>query len=184
MSDETTHDDVETSDEVQDTSSEAPEETIDALEVEEDLDELTLLAKERDEMRELAQRLQADFENYRKRSARQAEEEAARLSASVISALLPVLDALDLAEAHLDQTAELSADAEALISTRRLFVDTLTKLGLEAVPGAEAPFDPQFHDAVMHVEGDGDTQVVDEVLRAGYSFRGAVVRPAMVRVRG
>jgi molecular chaperone GrpE len=166
-----------------DPSSEAPAETLDALEVEEDLDELSRLTKERDELRDMAQRLQADFENYRKRSAAQAEVAAQRLAAQVVADLLPVLDALDLAEAHLDLSGELSVEAEALVAARKLLLDALSKSGLEAVPGAEAPFDPQVHDAVAHAEGEGD-QVVDEVLRAGYVFRGTVLRPAMVRVRG
>ena len=184
MSNEHGTESEESSDEVIDTSSEAPAETVDALEVEEDLDELSSLAKERDEFREMAQRLQADFENYRKRSARQAEEAAGRLAADVVVALLPVLDALELAETHLDLGGELSVEAEALVAAKRLLIDALTKQGLENVPGAEEPFDPQVHDAVMHAEGDGETQVVDEVLRTGYTFRGVVVRPAMVRVRG
>ena len=164
-------------------SSEAPAETLDAHEVEEDLDELSAMTKERDEMREMAQRLQADFENYRKRSVAQAEVAAQRVAAEVVAGLLPVLDALDLAAAHLEQTAEPSVEAEALSAAHKLLIDALTKAGLEAVPGAEAPFDPQVHDAVAHAEGEGD-QVVDAVLRAGYTFRGAVLRPAMVRVRG
>ena len=77
------------------------------------------------------------------------------------------------------------AEAAALSSARAMLVDTLTKLGLEAVPGAGEAFDPEVHEAVMHVEAeDGEGPVVDEVLRAGYVFRGTTIRAAMVRVRG
>ena len=154
--------------------------------VEEDLDELGLLAKERDEFREAAQRLQADFENYRKRVARQSEELQARLAADIITSLLPVLDTLELAEAHLSGDGEPSMETTALRQARSLLVDTLAKQGLEAVAGAGAPFDPTVHDAVAHAadEEEADGPVVDEVLRSGYSLRGTVVRPAMVRVRG
>lgn len=176
-----TNDEVHSEEDV--ASSEAPGETLDALEVEGDLDELNLLAKERDEMREMAQRLQADFENYRKRSLAQADVTAQRVAADVVASLLPVLDALDLAAAHVEQGGELSIEAEALLAARKLLLDALSKAGLEAVAGAEEPFDPQVHDAVAHAEGEGD-QVVDEVLRAGYAFRGTILRPAMVRVRG
>jgi molecular chaperone GrpE len=182
VSNDPTHNDGVNSEEA-DAFSEAPVETVDALEIEEDLDELTRLAKERDEFRDAAQRLQADFENYRKRSVRQAEETAFRVAADVVSTLLPVLDALELAEAHLDPSKEASVEAEALTAAHRLLRDALAKAGLEIVAGAEAPFDPQIHDAVAHAEGEGD-QVVDEVLRQGYAFRGNVLRPAMVRVRG
>ena len=105
------------------------------------------------------------------------------MAADVVSTLLPVLDALELAEAHLDPSKEASVEAEALTAAHRLLRDALAKAGLEIVAGAEAPFDPQIHDAVAHAEGEGD-QVVDEVLRQGYAFRGNVLRPAMVRVRG
>ena len=73
----------------------------------------------------------------------------------------------------------------ALTSARSILIDTLNKLGLEPVPGAGEPFNPEVHEAVMHVEADeGEGPVVDEVLRAGYIFRGATLRAAMVRVRG
>jgi molecular chaperone GrpE len=156
--------------------------------VEEDLDQLGLVAKERDEMRELAQRLQADFENYRKRAARQAEDTAARQTAEIVTSLLPVLDAFDLAQAHLAESTDPSDEAAALSQARSLLLDTLTKQGLEAVSGAGEPFDPQVHDAVMHAPADDDREdagpIVDEVLRAGWSWRGTVLRPAMVRVKG
>jgi molecular chaperone GrpE len=158
----------------------------DAELVEEDLDEFGQLAKERDDFREMAQRLQADFENYRKRVERQSADLAARLVVNLVTNLLPVLDALDLAQAHLGEEADQSIEATALIQARSLFFDTLSKQGLALVPGQGEPFDPQFHDAVAHAEGDGseDGQVIDEVLRAGYTWQGAVVRPAMVRVKG
>jgi molecular chaperone GrpE len=151
--------------------------------VEEDLDELGLLAKERDELRAVAQRIQADFENYKKRAIRQAEESATRQAGDVVASLLPVLDTLELAKGH--ATAD-SPDASALVQVQAQLLDILTKLGLEAVPGVGEPFDPQFHDAVAHAEGDEATDgpVVDEVLRAGFAWRGTVLRPAMVRVKG
>lgn len=154
--------------------------------VEEDLDELGRVAKERDELREMAQRLQADFENYRKRAQRQAEDSAGRLASEVITALLPVLDTFDLAQTHLSEDVVNTAEGSALLQARAMLADTLAKFGLEQVAGAEAPFDPQFHDAVAHApaEDGSSEQVIDEVLRAGYVWRGQVLRPAMVRVRG
>jgi molecular chaperone GrpE len=177
------------SDEVTNEAAPAPEVLDDdvlAEPVEEDLDELGRVAKERDELKEMAQRLQADFENYRKRAQRQAEDSAGRQAAEVLSALLPVLDTFDLAQAHLSEEGAGSPEGAALVQARALLVDTLTKLGLEPVAGAEEAFDPEVHDAVAHVpaEDGSSTQVVDEVLRAGYAWRGQVLRPAMVRVRG
>ena len=141
--------------------------------------------RQRDEYLDALQRLQADFENYRKRVARAAEESAARAAGELAGKLLPVLDALDLAQAHFaDSTAD---EAAALTQSRALLLDTLEKAGLERVDAAGVEFDPTIHDAVAHVpaEGEGDgTHEVTEVLRAGYRWRGAVLRPAMVQVRG
>jgi len=142
--------------------------------------------RQRDEYLDSLQRLQADFENYRKRVARTADEVASRAAADVVARLLPVLDALDLAEAHFGsaEVAELeSLEAKALVQARSLMLDTLVKDGLVRIDEVGAPFDPTIHDAVAHVAGD-DVQVVDDVLRAGYQWRGTVLRPAMVRVKG
>ena len=186
MSDESYEHDGAPSDEVEPTSSDAPEVSLEEEALSEDFNELSDLINERDELRATAQRLQADFENYRKRVTRQSEETATRVAADLAGALLPALDALDLAEAHLDLDGEVSVETKALIAARSLLSDALGKQGLEQIPGAGTPFDPTLHDAVAHAEGDGTEEgpVVDEVLRAGYLFRGTVVRPAMVRVKG
>ncbi len=156
------------------------------LEAEEVL--LSEAERERDEYLDALRRLQADFENYRKRVARTAEETAGRAAADLVGKLLPVLDALDLAQAHFGaaETAELeSLEAKALVQARSLLIDTLAKEGLVRIDRAGDAFDPQVHDAVAHLEGDGDgSQVVDDILRAGYLWKGAVLRPAMVRVKG
>lgn len=148
------------------------------------LDDLAVARIERDEYLGTLQRLQADFENYRKRVARTSEEAADRAAGALVSALLPAIDALDLAVAHF--AASESEEATAIRRTRDLVIDTLAREGLERVEATGVEFDPAVHDAVAHVEGDGDgaAQVVDEVLRAGFRWRGSVLRPAMVRVRG
>ena len=143
--------------------------------------------RQRDEYLDALQRLQADFENYRKRVARVAEDAAARAAGELAGKLLPVLDALDLAEAHFASST--SDEAAALTQSRALLLDTLEKAGLERVDTTGVAFDPTVHDAVAHVplegagEGDG-THEVTEVLRAGYRWHGVVLRPAMVQVRG
>lgn len=150
------------------------------------VDERSDVERERDEFKDALQRLQADFENYRKRVARTTDEVVARSVADVVSKLLPVLDAFDLAQAHFAtaSTEELeSVEAKALVQARSLLLDTLQKEGLDRIDHIGVAFDPTVHDAVAHVDGDGE-QVVDDVLRAGYQWKGAVVRPAMVRVKG
>jgi len=150
------------------------------------VDPMNVLSRERDEYLLALQRTQADFENYRKRIARLQEEQSARAAADLVSKLLPVLDALDLAEAHLNETLDLTEDGKALRASRAQLMDILSREGLERIDQAGIPFDPTIHDAVAHSEGDGseDGTVVEEVLRSGYRWKGQELRAAMVRVRG
>ena len=141
------------------------------------------LEQQRDDYLDSLQRLQADFENYRKRVTRSSDDAAVRATGDLVAHLLPVIDALDLAVAHF-ATSE-SDETLALVQARALLIDSLAKQGLERIDALNVGFDPQIHDAVVHVAGDGDDeQVIDEVLRAGYRWKGAVMRPAMVRVKG
>ena len=152
----------------------------------EEASHLESVARERDEYLLALQRTQADFENYRKRITRQQGEMTARAASDLVVKLLPVLDALDLAEAHFNEALDLTEDGKALRASRAMLMDILTKEGLERVDQRNVPFDPSVHDAVAHAEAeDGqDGAVVEEVLRSGYSWKGQSLRPAMVRVRG
>ena len=144
-------------------------------------DERTDAERQRDEYLDALQRLQADFENYKKRVARSSVDAATRAAGDIVAKLLPVLDAFDYAQAHFGDVA--GPEAQALDQARSLLLDALSKEGLERIDTVDAGFDPQVHDAVAHIEGDG-AQVIDAVLRAGYRWKGAVLRPAMVRVKG
>jgi molecular chaperone GrpE len=155
----------------------------------EEADPREVLARERDEYLLALQRTQADFENYRKRIARQQSEQSARAASDLVAKLLPVLDTLDLAEAHLNESLDLTEDGKALRAAHAMLADILAKEGLERVDRPGVPFDTSVHDAVAHTdrapgEGEAGEPVVEEVLRAGYRWKGQVLRPAMVRVRG
>jgi molecular chaperone GrpE len=140
-------------------------------------DPLTVATRERDEYREALIRLQADFENYKKRMLKQQTEHLERAAGQLVEKLLPVLDAVDLALAH-------GAGEDLKQVTSSLF-GALEREGLERIDAAGAPFDPTRHDAVAHEPGEGEgPQEVVEVMRAGYLWKGRVLRPAMVRVRG
>ena len=150
-----------------------------------DLEELETVIAEREEFRAIAQRLQADFENFRKRSQRQAEDEADRKVSSLLAALLPSLDALSLAVAHFPAGAEQGVEGTALVQVKSLLLDELTRQGLELVGEVGESFDPEHHDAVSHVTaGEHAEMSVVEILRPGYLWRGRVLRPAMVKVQG
>ena len=137
----------------------------------------TLLA-ERDSFRDIAQRLQADFENYRKRVSSQSAEEVDRATGRLAEALLPVLDACEAAfVAH-------PAEIEPIFN---LLLSELRKQGLEAMNLDGQVFDPNLAEAVLREDGEGDGQgnaVVVDVMRSGYTWKGRVLRAAMVKVRG
>ncbi|HWE65393.1 MAG TPA: nucleotide exchange factor GrpE [Acidimicrobiales bacterium] len=151
-------------------------------------DPLTVLQGERDEYLLALQRTQADFENYRKRISRMQEEQSARAASDLVAKLLPVLDTLDLAQAHQSEASAESEDARALTAARSMVLDVLAKEGLERVDQDGVPFDPMVHDAVSRSDDEdveeGSGPVIDAVLRAGYRWRGQVLRPAMVSVKG
>lgn len=140
-----------------------------------DVDVPALLA-ERDSLLEIAQRLQADFENYRKRVAAQTSDEVDRATGRVAESLLPVLDACEAAfVAHPEQVEPLF----------NLLLGELKKQGLEVMDLNGKPFDPELAEAVLHEPGEGDEgTVVVDVMRSGYIWKGRVLRAAMVKVRG
>jgi molecular chaperone GrpE len=137
-------------------------------------------ARERDEYLESLLRLQAEFDNYRKRVQRQQREILENAAASLVKKLLPVLDTADLALAH--------GGGEDVKQVAGALFEILSKEGLERIDPEGQPFDPAHHDAVAHepVEGQGAPEMpeVSEVLRAGYLWKGQILRPAMVKVRG
>jgi len=131
--------------------------------------------KERDEFKDIALRVQADFENYRKRAAVQLTDEVDRSTGRLVEAMLPVLDACEAAVAH---------GVEGVENIWSSLLGTLQKSGLEALDLQGQPFDPALAEAVLHEEGDGGEPVVVEVLRTGYRWKGRVLRAAMVKVKG
>lgn len=130
------------------------------------------LIAERDQMRDHAVRLQADFENFRRRQATQAADEVDRATGRLAEALLPVLDAAEAAYVqHPDEVGPLL----------NVMLGELRKHGLETLDLADQVFDPEVAEAVAHVPGEGGDVVVAEVLRSGYLWRGKTLRAAMVR---
>lgn len=133
---------------------------------------------QRDEYKDIALRLQADFENYRKRAATQTADEIDRATGKIAEALLPVLDACEAAFSH---------GVEGVEPIWSSLIGSLQKQGLEALDLQGKAFDPECAEAVMHEPGDGETNgetIVVEVLRTGYRWKGRVLRAAMVKVKG
>lgn len=147
-----------------------------AAQVEVDLD-LAAMARERDEYLDALRRLQADFENFKKRMQRQQFETVERAGEDLAVKLLPVLDTIDLARQH--------GEGEAVAPLASALVDVLSKEGLERIDPVGDAFDPNEHEAVSHEPGEGGGEpVVAGLMRAGYRWKGRLIRPAMVTVRG
>ncbi|MFN8034846.1 MAG: nucleotide exchange factor GrpE [Acidimicrobiia bacterium] len=154
----------------------AAEEASAAEEVEHDFERL---ADERNEYLETLRRVQADFENYRKRVLREQTALVDRATDGLVEQLLPVLDSFSLMVGNLGDAPETVRKGVELVYAELFGV--LEKAGVSRIDAAGQPFDPNEHEAVMHEAGDGDP-VVAEILRDGYRLKGRVVRPAMVKV--
>ena len=146
----------------------------------EEADELHVLQSERDERVDTLQRVQADFENYRKRAARDQQQLIARAHERLVKELLPVLDdlerALEAAEAHEEAKLE-----EGVALVARSFADVLRKEGLQEVP-TDGKFDPHVHEALLSQPSETEDGSVIEVLQKGYTLGDRVLRPARVVV--
>ena len=141
--------------------------------------DLARLTGERDEMRALAQQLQADFENYKKQMIRRQTEHLERATEGLLEQLLPVLDSFELAVGALSDVGENVRKGVELVYAELLGV--LEKAGIERIDAEGKPFDPTEHEAVLQEDGDGEPIVAD-ILRTGYRLKGRVLRPAMVKV--
>ena len=125
-----------------------------------------------------AQRLQAEFDNYRKRNASLAADCRDDGVRDIIKQLLPVIDNFERAL----QNAEDTPFSQGVVIIARQLNELLSKCGLEEIP-AEGKFDPTLHDAVMQDNAEGvDSGVITEVLQKGYSVKGRIIRHTMVKV--
>jgi len=154
-----------------------------ADQVERDLDELGETKRERDEYLELAQRTRADFENYRKRVAKETSEALARGKAELARELLPVIDNLERAlESGSDPGAH-----EPLVKGVGLVLEELrgrlAGAGVQAFDPKGEKFDPELHEALSAQPAEGtEPGLVIETLEKGYRLNGQVLRPARVVV--
>jgi molecular chaperone GrpE len=143
-----------------------------------EVQEVEALVKERDDLLDTLQRLQAEFDNYRKRAARDQQSLVVRAHERLVKELVPVLDdlerALEAAEAHEEAKLE-----EGVALVTRSFGDILRKEGLEEIP-TEGKFDPHVHEALLSQPSDADEGDVIEVIQKGYRLGDRVIRPARV----
>ena len=127
-------------------------------------------------------RLFAEYDNFRKRSAKEKEGIYTDAYIDALTEILPVLDNLDRAAQFGEADSE-SPLAKGLELTRKSFVDTLAKMGVQEIEALGKPFDPNLHNAVMHIDDEafGENEVV-EVFMKGYAKGDKVLRHSMVKV--
>lgn len=143
-------------------------------------DELETARREAAAHLDTAQRIQADFDNYRKRTAREQEEVCGRAVRQLVSNLLPVVDNLERALAHAPEDDPLGDGVKMVLQQ---LVDVFAKEGVERIDALNEPFDPNEHQAVGRAER---TDVAEDtcvaVYQPGYRMQGRVLRPASVVV--
>jgi molecular chaperone GrpE len=145
-------------------------------------DQLTKAERERDEYLDLAKRTQADFENYRKRAAKDISAAGGRARIGLIREILPVVDNLERA---LGVAPDGAGDAfvEGVRLVYRELEGALARAGVETIDPKGAPFDPNLHEALsMHPQEGADSGTIVDVVEKGYRTADTVVRPARVVV--
>jgi molecular chaperone GrpE len=143
--------------------------------------ELEKARTERAAFLDRAARLQAEFDNFRKRNAKETQDYREYALADALQSLLPILDSLD--RALKTDAASLKDFHDGIELIDKQFHDALAKLGVQPIPAEGEAFDPTLHQAIQMVDTDEaeDNHVIDELQR-GYKLRERLLRPAMVRV--
>lgn len=155
---------------------EAPDEDAAALKVQ--VESLKAALEEKDNR---VKRLQADFENFRRRTSKEREELANVVTQDLLKSMLPILDNFDRAMAAEQKDNESFQKGVEMIYTQ--LNETLKNAGLELIDTAGQKFDPNFHQAVMRVENpDLEDDTIAQELQKGYIVKGRVIRPSMVQV--
>ena len=136
-----------------------------------------------EELQDRLRRQMAEFDNFRKRTEKEKSAMYEVGARDIIEKILPVLDNFERGLAAVPEDEKGSSFAEGIEKIYKQFVKTLEDAGVEAIEAKGQQFDPNLHNAVMHVEDDqfGENEVSQE-LQKGYKYRGTVVRHSMVQV--
>lgn len=147
--------------------------------------ELAALRAELEEQQQRLLRVQADFDNFRRRTQKEKEELGKYASAKLITELLPVIDNFERALASGEQGTDVTSYAKGVEMIFRQLEGVLGAEGLKAMETVGEQFNPEFHQAIMQVESDEHEEgIVVEEVQKGYMLKDKVLRPAMVKVSG
>jgi len=138
-------------------------------------------AKSEDYLRRL-QYLQADFENYRKRVEKEMSDNRQFGNQRLLADLIVVNDELELALKEAEESGENPTIAEGVGMVHKRLQSLLSKEGVEIIPGLGSKFNPDLHDAALRVLSDKEEGTIVEEIRQGYTLKGKVLRPSIVKV--
>ena len=155
--------------------------TDDEAEEEHEEDPVAVLEAELKEKSDRILRLQADFENFRRRTAKEKEELTAVITQNMLTDLLPLLDNFE--RAMMVEQTDIEAFQKGMEMIFTQLREVMEKHGLEKIEAEGQVFDPNLHQAVMRVENpDVEDGMITQVLQQGYRAKGRVIRPSMVQV--
>ena len=126
--------------------------------------------------------LAAELENYKRQSLRRLDEERDRTARRTFEQLLPAIDTFGMAMQYADQAKDVATLRTGLDFVAQQMASALESAGIEAIPAVGETFDPQKHEAIAEIESDLASGVVAEESKRGYMYKGAVLRPAIVKV--
>ncbi len=143
------------------------------------------LTKQVEEQQQRVLRVQADFDNFRRRTMKEKEELAQYASMKLIEQMLPIVDNFERALMAAESNKDFDSFVKGIDMIFRLMGQTLEQEGLKPMMVVGEPFNPEFHQAVMQVESDEyEEGIVVEEIQKGYMMKDKVLRPAMVKVSG
>ena len=146
-------------------------------------DELEQARQEAARLKDQLLRTAADYDNFRKRSRREATDAEKKGREDVLRELLPVFDNLERAMTHTEKASDVQSVADGLRMVFRQFSDTLSKLGIERITSVGQPFDPSVHEAIQQLEtADHPPGTVAAEIQGGYRANDRLIRPALVVV--
>ena len=145
-------------------------------------DAMAGLQADLDRFRDLALRSQADFENYKKRAAREKEDAVKYANSSLLQRLVSILDNFELGLAAAKTETEQSPIYSGMVLVQKQLNDLLEENGLQAIEAEGKKFDPNLHEAIAHEPSDSPEETVIRQARRGYRFKDRLLRPARVVV--
>lgn len=164
-------------------SSEAQETEMEDPQITELKEKLSKAQKEADDYLDKLRRNAAEFDNYRKRTEKEKENERVNGVLSVLNIVLPMVDNLERGLASIPENEKESGTAKGLQMVYQQVAEGLKNMGVTEIPSQGEQFDPNKHNAVMHIEDEKvDENTIVEVFQKGYEFKGRVVRYSMVKV--